>query len=267
MAEKHINSSPTVVNGPYSASNIANIISNNFGILILGVGVFVVGFVTGSLWTENKSLKAGLGGANGAVAQQPAAAPVAEAAPLSDADWKEIQKNPVFTLGQANAKVTMVEFTDYQCPFCARHYTDTHKQLIEKYVKNGDLKIIYKDQALTFHPNANSAAQSVRCANEQKGAEAMHDALFGAQVEWASLTGDALFTKYSDLATKANLNGQKIVDCVKSEKFKKDVDADIALGNRVGAGGTPTFFIEGKPLVGAQPLEAFDAAITAAKDN
>lgn len=248
---------------PYSLSSMMRFINSNFLLLVLGSGLFVFGFVFGSLWTENKTLRAGgtpTGGTPQAAAQP--AAP-AEAQPLSDADWKEITKDPIFVLGDKNAKVTMVEFTDYQCPFCGRHYTDTHKQLVDKYVKTGKLKIVYRDQALSFHPNANSAAQAVRCAVEQNKAEAMHDKLFATQADWTPLSGDAVFTKYTELANAAGLDGAKLTECVKSGKYKAKVDADGTLGSKVGAGGTPTFFIEKDPLVGAQPLASFEAKIDA----
>lgn len=248
-------------NSPYSLSSAIRFANNNFLLLIAGVGLFVFGFVFGTLWADNKSLRAGAG----APSQQQAAAPAPDAppsaGPLSDADWKEITKDPVFVIGDKNAKLTMVEFTDYQCPFCGRYFNDANKQVMENYVKTGKLKIMLRDQALPFHPNSHSSAEAVRCAVEQGKAEAMHDKFFSTQDVWTPLSGDAVFTKYAELANDAGLNGQKIVDCVKSGKYKAKVDADIALGTRVGAGGTPTFFIEKTPLVGAQPFTAFDAMI------
>ncbi len=246
----------------YSLSAMLSFINNNFLLLVLGGGLFLFGFVFGSMWKENQTLRAG--GGSGSVAQQPAAqqqqAPP-EAAPLSDADWKEIQKDPVMVIGNKNAKITMVEFTDYQCPFCGRYYTDTHKQLVEDYVKSGKMKIVLRDQPLSFHPNANSAAQLVRCTAEQGKAEQMHDQLFTNQAIWTPLSGDALFAKYAELANAAGANGDKAVSCVKSDKYKKATEADSTLAQRVGAGGTPTFFIEKEPLVGAQPLASFKAKI------
>lgn len=245
---------------PFSAQNVLKFFNDNFGLVVLSVGIFVGGFVVGSLWTQNQSLQGGNLAA--APAADPNAAPP-EAAPLSDADWAEVQKDFAFKIGNDNAKVKMVEFTDYQCPFCGRHFTDTHAQLMEKYVESGDLQIIMRDQALPFHPNANSAAQAVRCAEEQGGGLAMHDALFANQEQWANLSGDAVVEKYKEYATAAKLNANNVASCVTSEKYKAQVDADGELGMRVGASGTPTFFIEGQPLVGAQPLSAFEAAIDA----
>ncbi|MEO8581558.1 MAG: DsbA family protein [Patescibacteria group bacterium] len=244
----------------YSLSSMLQFVNNNFLLLVVGSGLFIFGFVFGSLWKENQTLKAGGGLGNQPAAQAPAAAPAA-AQPLSDADWKEIQKEPVFVIGDKNAKVTMVEFTDYQCPFCEQFYTQTQKQLIEDYVKTGKMKIILKDQPLPFHPNSNSSAQLVRCAVEQGKGLQMHDQLFTNQAMWVSLTGEDLYKKYSELANAGGLNGDKAVACVKEGKYKTATDNDSALGNKVGAGGTPTFFVEKDPLVGAQPIAAFKAKI------
>lgn len=243
---------------PFSAQSVIKFANDNFGLLLLAAALFLGGFVSGSMWKENRMLASGVGGTANPVAD---AQLPAEAAPLSEADWKRVQENPAMVIGDANAPVTMVEFTDYQCPFCGRHYTETHGQIVDNFVKTGKLKIVYRDQALSFHPNANSAAQAVRCAEDADGGVALHDALFQNQDAWANLTGDAVLTKYKELADAAKLNGNNIVECVKSNKHKAAVDADSQLGNEVGAGGTPTFFIEGDPLVGAQPYSAFEAKI------
>lgn len=248
---------------PYSAQNVGKFLNDNFGLLIVAVALFIGGFVIGSLWTENKVLTKGGGTAVAGTPTAPAGEPAPEGVPLSEDDWAEVQADGVFTIGDENAPVTMVEFTDYQCPFCARHFTDTHPQIMSEYVDTGKVKIVYRDQALSFHPNANSAAQAVRCAAEQDGAEAMHDVLFENQEAWSNLSGEAVVAKYAELATGAGLNGNTLQSCVSSEKYKEAVDADSALANRVGAGGTPTFFIEGKPIVGAYPFDTFKAEIDA----
>lgn len=259
VSDEPVMTSSSMGESSYSLSSLIRFINNNFLLIIFGGGLFIFGFVFGSMWQENKTLRAGGVGAPQAGAPQQAAPQ--QAAPLSDADWEEIQKDPAFIIGDKNAKVTIVEFTDYQCPFCEQFYTQTQKQIMDEYVKSGKVKIVMRDQPLSFHPNANSSAQLVRCAVEQgKGLE-MHDQLFQNQTAWAPLTGDALHKKYAELAVAAGANGEKAVACVKSEKYKKDTDADSALGTKVGAGGTPTFFIEKDPLVGAQPYASFKAKI------
>lgn len=256
-------------NNPYSFQNTTRVLSDNFGLLLIAGATFLLGFVTGSLWTENSMLKNGTGVAAAPSAAVPAApagdagaAPAA--APLSDADWAEIQKDGAAVIGDPKAKVTMVEFTDYQCPFCGRHYNETHKTLMEQYVKTGKVKIVLRDQALPFHPNALPAAMAARCAGEQNKYVEMHDQLFGNQDAWSNLGKDAAVDKFAEYANTIGANGAKVKDCVNSNKYQAAIAADGALGTRVGAGGTPTFFIEKQPLVGAMPLTEFTRLIDAA---
>ena len=180
---------------------------------------------------------------------------------LSDADWKEVTSEYVGMVGDENAKVTMVEFTDYQCPFCQRHFQQTYPDLIKNYVETGKLKILFRDQALSFHPNSNIAAQAVRCAADQDGFEAMHDALFANQQDWVELSKVEAINKFGELASKANLNGNQLSECVKSDKYDKAVKADSQLGTRLGASGTPSFFIEKQLVVGALPFSEFEKVI------
>lgn len=253
--------------GPYSLQSMLNFLNRNAALLFMGVGILVLGFVMGSLWQENKMLKDGFA-KGGAVAQVPGApaapgAPEAPAGPLSDDNWKKVQADPAGIIGNKNAKVTIVEFTDYQCPFCSRHYTQTYGKLKEKYVDTGKVKIIFKDQPLPFHPNAKISANAARCGGDQGGFEKMHDALFANQEAWANLATDGAIAKFGELATAAGLNGSTLMDCVKAGKYNKQVEADGALGLQaeIGASGTPTFFIEKQPVVGAQDISTFEAEI------
>ena len=262
------------MNSAYSLSAVGNFMNQNFGLLLLAVAVFILGFMTGSLWTENKLLKAG-----GVAAAQPGAAaganaqPAPPAQPLNDADWKTVTENPAAVVGNRNAKVTLVEFTDYQCPFCGRHYTDTYGQIKTAYVDTGKVKIVFRDQPLPFHANARIASLAARCAADQGGLlqgsrdknyEAMHDELFGKQNDWSNLGKDAAITKFGEYASAHGMNAATLTQCVKDEKFGKQVDDDIALANRVGANGTPTFFIEKDIIVGAVPFSEFKTKLDAA---
>ncbi len=256
--------------GPYSANAMMFFIMNNAGLLFMALAIFMVGFLAGSIWTENKMLKDGFV-KGGSVAAAPAAQPdAAPAQPLSDADWQKIQENPSGIIGNKDAKLTMVEFTDYQCPFCGRHFTETYPQLKKQYIDTGKLKLVMQDEPLSMHPNARIGALAARCAadqggfmgaNKDKNLEAMHDALFSHQNDWAVLSKDDAIKKYGEYAKAAGMNGDQLMDCVKTEKFGKVVDDSAALGQKVGANGTPTFFIEKQPVVGAQPLSAFQAIL------
>jgi protein-disulfide isomerase len=261
----------TMGSSPYSLAAMISFFLNNAGLIFIALSVFIVGFLAGSLWTENTLLKKGVGAGIGATQVQAPAAPGTAAAPadptpapLSDADWKEILAKPAGVIGSNDAKIKMVEFTDYQCPFCSRHYTQTYPSLKKDYIDKGLVQIIYRDQPLPFHPNSRIGALAARCANDQGKFEAMHDELFGKQDSWVNLSKDEAIKKFGELASGIGINGNTLMDCVTTEKHGKEVDEDIALGTRVGANGTPTFFIDKGMLVGALPYASFQSALDAA---
>ena len=90
-------------------------------------------------------------------------------------------------LGSANATITLIEFTDYQCPFCSRHFNQTYEQIKKDYIDTGKVKFYLRDFPLGFHPNAQKAAEAARCAGDQGKYWEMHDALFKNQSEWSPL--------------------------------------------------------------------------------
>jgi protein-disulfide isomerase len=258
---------PVYVPGPYSLTSTLRFLQDNAGLLFLALSIFVVGFLAGSLWAENNLLKKGVGTVAPVAGTQaaPAAGNTAPAAPapvvITDDIWKNMLDKPAGKIGNDNAKVKMVEFTDYQCPFCGRYYKDSFDALKKKYVDTGKVQMILHDQPLTFHPNSRIGALAARCGGEQGKFLEMHDQLFGNQDAWVNLSKDDAIAKYGEYAGTIGINKQKLIDCVKSEKYGKEVDADIALASKVGADGTPTFFIDKAMIVGAQPTTAFEAAI------
>jgi protein-disulfide isomerase/plastocyanin len=159
--------------------------------------------------------------------------------------------------GSANAPVTIIEFSDFQCPFCERFYTDTLPQLEEKYIKTGKVKLVYRDFPLeNIHPEARPAAHAAESADEQGKFWEFHDKLFENQ---ASLGA----SNYKKWAEELGLDMKKFNDCVDTEKYAGEVSKDLADGSAVGVSGTPAFFVNGKLLSGAQPFSAFQAAIEA----
>jgi protein-disulfide isomerase len=181
-----------------------------------------------------------------AAAAAPAAA--APAAPEAKADVK-LGDAPV--KGAASAPVTVIAFSDFQCPFCSRA-VPTLKQIEEQYP--GKVRIAFKQLPLPFHDKAHLAAEASLAANEQGKFWQMHDKLFANQqaLDRASLE------KY---AQELGLDMAKFKKALDSGKFKDKVDAESKEGAAVGATGTPTFFINGTRLVGAQPFDAFKTAI------
>jgi protein-disulfide isomerase len=197
------------------------------------------------------------------LAQPDAAAPQQpEEQPLTDEQWQEVLASPVYAEGDENAKVTLVEFTDYQCPFCKRHFDETEGQIETDYVKTGKVRWVIHDLPLSFHQNAHAAAEAARCAGDQDKYRQMHDQLFETQATWSTVTDPA--KTFSGYAKTLGLNTATFDQCFTSGKYKQAVDDDLALATKIGASGTPTFYVNGQPIVGAQPFASFKAAIDSA---
>lgn len=175
---------------------------------------------------------------------------------LSDDDWAKLLDNPVAVKGSESAPVTIVEFTDYQCPFCARSYEDIFSQIMSDYIDTGKVRYILRDLPLPFHPNAENAAIAVRCAGEQDKYFEMYGLIFEGQADWEGLA-DAKPT----FATYGDQLGINIRPCQGDDSILTAVQDDLTLANSVGATGTPTFFINGEFLVGAQPYANFQRVI------
>jgi protein-disulfide isomerase len=182
-----------------------------------------------------------------------AAAPAAAAAAPTPPARAEIAVGDSPTKGPAKAPITIIEFSEFQCPFCSRALP-TLKQVEDTY-KN-KVRIAFKHLPLPFHNNAQIAAEASMAAHEQGKFWEYHDKLFANQQQ---LDRPSL-ERY---AQELGLNMTKFKAALDSGKFKKKVEDDARIANSVGATGTPTFFINGKILVGAQPFEAFKSAIDA----
>jgi len=152
--------------------------------------------------------------------------------------------------GPANAAVTIIAFSDYECPFCKRAET-TVEQVVSTY---GDkIRYVHRDYPLPFHKHARGAAESARCAGAQGKFWEMNSALFKAE--------DLSPEKIGEIATTLGLDKTALDACVSSGKFKTMVDEDMAAGGEAGVNGTPAFFINGRMLSGAQPFERFKTLI------
>jgi protein-disulfide isomerase len=162
-----------------------------------------------------------------------------------------IDGNPI--LGKDSAKITIIEFSDYQCPFCRQWHAEVLPQLKAKY---GDqIRFVYRDFPLySIHPNAESAAIAANCAGEQKHYWEFGDLLFTHQ--------DSLNTQtYEKLAQDLKLNVPSFSQCITENRYKSEVDADYSFASELGVRSTPTFFINGLAVVGAQPFEVFQQII------
>lgn len=166
-----------------------------------------------------------------------------------------------YRIGNDNAPVQIVEFSDYQCPFCEKWYNETYVQL-RPYIADGTVQLIFVDYPLSFHPQADEAGQAARCVGEIGGDEAywqMHDKLFENLATWSGQNAPGPI--FNDLADSIGLDGNAVEQCMTSNKYLEHVQMGINEGNRLGVSGTPTFFINGNRLVGAQPWSAFETYI------
>jgi len=173
----------------------------------------------------------------------------------------EIGDSPI--MGDKNAPVTIVEFSDYQCPFCAKFFLETLLSLEKEYINKGMVKLVYKDFPLNIHPEAPKAAEAARCVREQKGDDGyfkMHDLMFKNQNELG-------MENYKKWARMLGVSAAKFDDCLESGKYTEEVQSDLAYGSQLGVSGTPAFFINGKLISGAQPFDVFKQIIDAELAN
>ncbi len=155
-------------------------------------------------------------------------------------------------VGAANAPVTLIEFTDFQCPFCQRSQA-VLKQVEEAY--KGKVKVVARQYPLPFHPRAKPAAEVALCANEQGKFWPMREKLFAEQK-----LEEADFKQY---AKDLGLKQPDFDTCVADHKYAARIEEDIADGQRFGVRGTPHFFVNGRPISGSQPFSAFQQIIDA----
>lgn len=161
-------------------------------------------------------------------------------------------------LGDPNAPVTVIEFTDLQCPFCQRHHQQTYTLIKANYIDTGKVKYVIRDFPLSsIHPLAQKAGEAAECVRDA----AKNDEAYFEYV-------DVVFEKQpqislSNLKLWAQEQGYNIDSCLDSGKFANEVKKDFADGSAAGVGGTPSVFVNGKMIEGAQPYSVFEQAIEA----
>jgi len=168
-------------------------------------------------------------------------------------DYNKVNDIPLgssYIRGNADAPVTIVEFSDFQCPYCAKLQT-----VIEEVLKTNpdNVKLVFKDFPLSFHQHAKNASIATRAAGEQGKYWEMHDMIF---INYKKLSPE----KFNEFAKTLNLDMEKFSADFKSGKYDKDIQADINLGKKLGVSGTPTLFINGKRMQNRSP-EDFKKAI------
>lgn len=166
-------------------------------------------------------------------------------------------------MGNKSAKVTLVEFSDYQCPFCLRHFTETFPLIKKNYIDTGKVKYVFRDFPLDFHANAIPAAMAAECARQQQG-DAMYfqmgDKVFANQKKMYD-EGDQYPKSLAVFASELGLNSSKFSTCMSDPNTEAEVFADNEAGSSFGVTGTPGFIIndgtKSQLIKGAQPYSAF----------
>ena len=184
------------------------------------------------------------------------------AAPSAPDKVSMIMASGWYSIGRDDAPVTMVEFTDYQCPYCKRFHADTFAEIKKNYIDTGKVRFISRDLPLDFHPNALKAAQAAHCAGDQGKFWEMRDAL----ISHAEDLGHDSIVKY---ATGISLNMTSFSSCLDGEKYKTLLQKEIADAGTLSISGTPTFVLGkvsgdklvGERIVGAMPYSAFEGQI------
>jgi len=218
-------------------------------VLAFAAGVLLGYVVWGMGSTENAAV----------AAQSPAAAqaggPVVEA-PVATSEPKyiryDVPSDGFYAIGPEDAPITLIEFSDYQCPYCRRWHQDVYQSLLAAYP--GKIKLVYRNLPLTsIHADAFPAAEAAMCAGEQNAYWQYHEKLFGGE-----LLGNEVYIQY---AQDLGLDMTTFEACITDHKYQAAIQADSDFAINLGVRSTPTFFVNGLAIVGAQPLDIFKQVI------
>lgn len=166
--------------------------------------------------------------------------------------------------GAADAPITMIEFSDYQCPFCRKFYNETLPKIKENYLDRGLVKLVYRDLPLVSlgHTDATPAANAAECARSQGGDEVYfiyHDLIFEGQNKLGSGTVTIPEESLYAYAEELDLNMDAFKTCQENQEFYAEIQKDSQDARAAGVTGTPTFVINGQVVVGAQDYEVFES--------
>ncbi len=228
---------------------------------LLVVLLVVAAFAIGSMWTKIQYLQKGTvqvaGAQTGAGAQQPTA-PTAPSAPTvpTKVNVAVGPNDPV--KGNPNAKLTIVEFADYQCPYCARFQSGTLPSILKDYVDTGKARFVFKNLAI-LGKESTDAANAALCAKEQNKFWEYHDKLFSSQS--GENQGGFAPDKLKGFAADLGLNTAQFNDCLDKQKYNNQVTADQAEASKNGFQSTPSIAVGTTPVIGAQPYSQFKTII------
>ncbi len=220
---------------------------------VLVVLAFAVGILVGYVaWGRGGTTAAAAVPAQAAAAQQPAGQVVEAPTAQPQFTRYDIPTEGYPSLGPDNAPITIVEFSDFQCPFCRRFHDETYQALLDAYPNQ--IRFVYRNLPLTsIHPAAMPSAVASLCADDQGAYWDFHEKLFSSEA-----LDEATFVQY---ATDLNLNVDEFTACLSSGKHDDFIQKDMDFSLNLGVQSTPTFFVNGLAIVGAQPLSSFQQLI------
>ena len=231
---------------------------NPLVLVLSAVVIFVVGAALGGMFVKIQYLEGKMGTTPAQTADSAAPANPTAPTPPSTVSVTVTADDPV--KGNPNAKVAVVEFADFQCPFCERFFTETEPKIIKDYVDTGKVKFVYKNLAF-LGKESTDAANAAFCAKEQNKFWEYHDYLFSHQ--GAENSGAFSVDNLKKFAVTLGLNATQFNSCLDSQKYNNLVQADLAEASKVGFNSTPSIAVGSTPIIGAQPYAQFQTAIEA----
>ncbi len=228
------------------------------GLIIgFGVGRLSLGFSTLPTTYNQTAGTTGVSNNQNTIAQQP----TLQTTPPNAYDTvdKSVDSDGHLSLGNKDAKVKIVEFGDFQCPYCERYFSTAYPQILKNYVDTGKVYYTFHNYPLNIHPQAPKAAEAALCAADQDKFWDYHDLLFANQNMWSGNSNDVQV--FETLAQSAGLDAGKFAQCLSTSKYADTIQQDIASGDKKGISGTPTIFINDQKVVGAQDYYTFQQTI------
>lgn len=246
----------TVQSAPAYAQYGLNSGPNSIVLIVIGIVLFIAGFFLGKLWQENQSLKQG-------GTQPTAQAPAGDTGPTQETLSKaQAPQKDDHTVGASNPKVVLVEYSDFECPFCNRFHPTT-KQIIEEYPN--DVALVYRHYPLSFHALAQKAAETSECVAKVGENDAFWkyaDFIFAQQADGVAMSQDLI----DKSVTQSGANAEAVKTCVDSGEMTDKVNAQLAEGQAAGVQGTPGTIVFTKDgaqelIGGALPYEQVKAVV------
>jgi len=200
-------------------------------------------------------------------AKAPAPQPAQSQSQPSTPPVFQVSLDDVPVKGDPNAPITIIEFSDFQCPFCKKFHATTLPLLEKNYIDTGKVKFVYRDFPIkSIHPNAASAALASECADDQNLFWKYHDLVFENQRNWEGLSKSSAVNVFKQYASELGIDMDEFNQCFETAKHLTEVNGDLQDGVSYGVTGTPGFFVGNDELgyvkiIGAQPYSVFERLI------